>query len=67
MLHSVTLEFDDADRLRAAVEHLWNKLGFTGELGVEPRGKGGWRLEVIAEREIRAATLEKLGGRVVET
>lgn len=66
MLHTLTLEFDDEARLRAAVEHLWQKLGLTGEVSVEPRGKGVWRLEVISEKEIRGSTVEKLGGRVVE-
>lgn len=65
-MQTVVLEFDDEKSLREAVDHLWHRLRVTGEINVQPLGKGSWRLEIIAEKGLRPNTLEKLKGRLVE-
>ncbi|MBX6378880.1 MAG: hypothetical protein IRY95_10095 [Clostridia bacterium] len=63
-LTSLTLEFNDERTLRAAVEHLWERLGVTGELQIR-RADGVWRLDLVSEKPLRPQTIERLNGRVV--
>ncbi len=62
----VTLEFENEKSLNEALDHLWNRLGITGELSVKPLSGGVYRLEIASERGLRPNTLEKIGGRLVE-
>lgn len=65
-MQSMVLEFDDARALEEAVNHIWDKLGTTGELATQKLPEGRLRLQIISEKPLRASTLEKLGGRLVE-
>lgn len=65
-MHLLVMEFDNDKHLQEAIDHLWKKLKISGELNVRALGKGGWRLELLAEKPVRAVTIEKLQGRVVE-
>ncbi len=65
-MQCVTLEFDDERAVAEAEAHLWDRLGVTGEVLRRPLPEGRFRLEVIAEKTIQKATLEKIGGRLVE-
>jgi hypothetical protein len=65
-VQTIVLEFDSEKALQEAVEHLWDRLGVSGELLTEKVHDGCWRLELVAEQPVRAATLEKLGGRAVK-
>lgn len=65
-MNSLVMEFDDEKHLQEAIDHLWKKLKISGELNVRMLGKGGWRLELLSEKPVRAATVEKLEGRMVE-
>lgn len=62
----LALEFDDEQAARRALDHLWRKVGITGETTLKPQPGGGWLLEVVSEKPLRAGTLEKIGGRPVE-
>lgn len=62
----ITLEFEDEQAAERAVEHLWERLGLTGEISLKPQPGGGWRVEISSEKPLRASTLEKIGGRLVE-
>jgi hypothetical protein len=63
---TVTYEFDREADLNDALVHLWDRLGMSGEVSVRPLGEGTFRLEIVAEKTLRPATLEKLRGRRIE-
>jgi hypothetical protein len=63
---TVTYEFDNEADLRDALAHLWDRLGISGEVSVRPLPEGAFRLEIVAEKALRPATLEKLRGRRIE-
>lgn len=65
-LSSIVMEFDSQKDLEEAYDHLWRKLGVTGEANIKPLGGGGWRLEIISEKSLRPNTMDKLKGRLVE-
>ncbi|MGE5673807.1 MAG: hypothetical protein ACM3XM_07960 [Mycobacterium leprae] len=52
-------EFETEKELRDTVKKLWDGLNVSGEMVVRPMANGRWRLEVIAEKELRDSTLEK--------
>jgi hypothetical protein len=60
------MEFDRLQDLEEAERHLWERLGVTGEIACRPLPDGRWRMDVVSEKPLRGATLEKLKGRVVE-
>lgn len=64
-MHSLTLEFDNEPDLRETKRCLLAMHGLTGEIGCRRLGDGRWRLEVIAEHQLRDGLLETLKGRVV--
>jgi len=64
-MQTVVLEFSDRQALEEAVRHLWERLQVSGELVTSPTAEGRWRLEIVSERPLRSATLEKLGGRLL--
>jgi hypothetical protein len=66
-MHTLVLEFDDAHALEDALQHLWDRLGITGEVLVQRVSEACWRLELVAEQTVRSSTLEKIGGRVVKS
>ncbi len=63
---TVTYEFDSEADLNDALTHLWDRLGISGEVNVRPLGDGAYRMEIVAEKTLRPATLEKLRGRRIE-
>ena len=63
---TVTYEFDNEADLNDALAHLWDRLGISGEVSVRPLGEGSFRMEIVAEKTLRPATLEKLRGRRIE-
>ncbi len=65
-MHTVVLEFDERRAVDSAVEHLWDKLNVSGELLVRHLPEGRFRLEVICEKTLQKASIEKLGGRLIE-
>lgn len=65
-MQAVILEFENEKALNEAVDHLWNKLGTTGELNVKPLGGSAWRLEIVSEKGLRPNTLENVQGRRIE-
>jgi len=65
-MQSIVLEFDDPRALDEAIAHIWDRLGATGELSTQKLPEGRLRLEIVSEKPLRANTLEKLGGRLVQ-
>lgn len=65
-MQTFSLEFDTSADLDEGIRHLWDRLAVTGELMAKPLPEGRWRLQVVSEKPVRAATLEKLRGRRVE-
>ena len=65
-MQSIVLEFDNARAAQEALHHLWDRLEVSGEVLTQPLPEGRIRLEVVSEKPLRAGTLEKLGGRLVE-
>ncbi len=61
----VAFEFENENELEEAADHIWKKLGATGEMTIRPLG-GMWRLELILEKPLRPNTLEKFQARRVE-
>ncbi|MCL8207717.1 MAG: hypothetical protein K6V97_06565 [Actinomycetia bacterium] len=53
---------DSAEEAEAAVDRLWNQLRVRGEIQVR-RLDGKFKIDVIAERDLSAAQLEKLPGK----
>jgi hypothetical protein len=64
-VQTVVWEFETRRELDEAVRHLWDRLDISGELSVQRLPEGRWRLELVSERNLRSATLEKVGGRLV--
>jgi hypothetical protein len=61
------LEFDSQEELEAALRRLRQQLRVTGEFRYRPlEGGRGWRLTVHAEKALRDATVERLGGKRVD-
>ncbi len=65
-MQSVVLEFENERALQEALVHIWERLGVSGELMTQRMPEGHFRMEVVSEKPIRGATLEKIGGRVLE-
>jgi len=59
------LEFDNAEVAEQAVDVLRKRHHVTGEMALRPLDDGKWRLTVNSEKNLKPATLEKLGGEVV--
>lgn len=53
---------DSAQDVEAAVDRLWNQWRVRGEIQVR-RLDGKFKIDVIAERDLSAAQLEKLPGK----
>jgi hypothetical protein len=53
----------DAAALDAAIREMWEDIGVRGELQVRPQPDGRCRIDVIAERDLSPAQLEKLTGK----
>ena len=66
LMTTFSMEFDTVEDMEEARRHLWDRLAVTGELYAHPLPDGGWRLDVVSEKPLRAPTLEKLKGRRVE-
>ncbi len=65
-MYTLVLEFDGQRALEEALQHLWDRLGVTGEMLAQRVSDDCWRLEIVAEQAIRPSTLEKIGGRTVK-
>jgi hypothetical protein len=52
----------DKEGLDAAIDQIWNRLKVRGELQVRPMD-GKFRIDVISERDLSAAQLDKLPGK----
>jgi hypothetical protein len=63
---TITYEFDNQADLDDALAHLWDRLAISGEVSVRPLAEGAFRLEIVAEKTLRPATLEKLRGRRID-
>lgn len=61
----LAFEFESEKELREAAEHLWQKIGTTGEMNIKPLAEV-WRLELLLEKPLRPGTLEKFQARRVE-
>jgi hypothetical protein len=66
-MQSIVLEFDTEAALQEAVRHVWEKLATSGEAVTQRLPEGGFRLEIVAEKPLKTTTLDKLGGRLVES
>lgn len=64
-MQALAFEFEDEKELREAVDHLWKRLGVTGEINIRHLS-GVWRLELVAEKPLRPNTLDKFQARRVE-
>jgi len=63
---TITYEFDNQADLDDALGSLWERLGLSGEVAVRPLPEGAFRLEIVTEKALRPATLEKLRGRRIQ-
>lgn len=66
MQQQITFEFESEKELRETVKKFWDGLNVSGELAVRPLGNGRWRLEIMAEKDLRESTLEKFAQYRVE-
>ncbi len=66
VMQSIVLEFDNQRAVDEAIAIIWDRLGVTGELSTQRLPEGRIRLEILSEKPLRANTLDKLGGRIVE-
>jgi len=58
-------EFGTEQELREAIDKFWIQYGVTGELNIRQVG-ARWRLEMISEKDLKDATLEKFSAYRVE-
>jgi hypothetical protein len=65
-MQSIVLEFDTEAEMEDALRHVWEKLAVSGEAVAQQLPEGGFRLEIVSEKPIKANTLDKLGGRQVK-
>ena len=66
-MQSIVLEFDTETALQDAMRHVWEKLATSGEAVTQRLPEGRFRLEIVAEKPLKTTTLDKLGGRLVES
>jgi hypothetical protein len=57
-----SLTVDTEDQVRDVMDRLWNILRIRGEVQIRPLD-GKFRLDVISERDLTAAQLERLPGK----
>jgi ferredoxin-NADP reductase len=57
-----SLTVDTEDQVREVMERLWNHLRIRGEVQIRPLD-GKFRLDVISERDLTPAQLERLPGK----
>lgn len=65
-MQSVVLEFETEAAMQDALRHVWDKLAVSGEAIAQQLPEGGFRLEIVSERPLKANTLDKLGGKQVK-
>jgi hypothetical protein len=65
VMTTIVYEFDSQAELEQVLTHLWDRLAIGGEVVVHPLPEGTFRLEIVTEKPLRPATLEKLPGRRV--
>ncbi len=65
MQHHV-FEFETEKELREVTDRFWSQHGVTGELNIREMANGRWRLEMISEKDLKDATLEKFAAYRVE-
>ena len=65
-MQGLTLEFMHEADVQAAAQEIWEKLKITGELHLHQTSAGVWRLEIQSERPVRAQTLARLGGKLIQ-
>jgi hypothetical protein len=58
-MQNLVLEFPTEKEMRETVKKLWESHNVSGEVAVRPAANGRWRVEILAEKEIRESTLEK--------
>lgn len=66
-MQSVSFEFNSRDEAKVAADMLLRKYGVTGELDIRPLENGKWLFKLVSEKELRESTLEKIGGRRLES
>lgn len=55
----LSFEFEEEKEMREIMKKLWDQLGVTGEMSVRRLSSGHWKMDMIAEKELRESTLEK--------
>ncbi len=65
-MQSIVLEFETEAAMREALRHVWEKLAVSGEAVAQQLPEGGYRLEIVAEKPLKASTMDKLGGKLVK-
>lgn len=59
-MYSFLLEFDSEQEAQEVARRLWDKLNFSGEMGIKPLGAGRWLLELNSEKEIKEGIINRL-------
>jgi len=59
-VYSFLLEFESEREAQEVAARLWEKLNFSGEMGIKPLSAGRWLLELNSEKEIKEGTINRL-------
>jgi|GEM_PF-5759408 len=63
-MHTYVLQVPKKEELEVLLGEIEDKV--TGEIGVRPRGEGGFRVELVLEKPLRPPLLERLKRYLVE-